>query len=463
MGLVKILIIDDGKDILEYCEQFLANDYEFTWINNGLHGIHHLEENEVDLVLLDKSFMGIPADLLIGKPENAANEGLAILEKLKTLYPNLPVIMITSYGDHDSALSALKMGATDYIEWGAMSIDQLFLKTKIHNAVQDSALIEKRLTEEYAALGLIGMTSVLERIEQAIRSNVTVLITGETGTGKELVARAIHRRSQRKDGPFVKVNCPNIPHEIFESELFGHEKGAYTGADKEKPGRFELANDGIMLLDEIGDIPPSIQAKLLRVLEDKEFERLGGNKTIHVDVRVFAATNRDLGSREDQFRNDLYWRLNQFSLHLPPLRERKEDIPKLTQHFIDQFSSKYNTDVMGISNEALDYLCSCDFASGNVRELEDMILSSIHSSEKVITLKDLLSYQELYKREVTSRDDSMPPSVSSQATIREIERETILHRLQLHNWQVKPTAESLGISRGTLYAKIKEYDLKKTK
>lgn len=462
MALPKVLIIDDGKDILEYCEQFLATDYEYYWVNNGLHGIRHLKETPADLVLLDKYFIGTRAELLIGSPEDAANEGLSILRELKRSHPDLPVIMVTSYGDHDSAVAALRMGATDYIEWGAMAVDRVFLKIKIDRAVEGKDLKQQLLAEKYTALGLIGMTDVIERIELAAQSDVTVLITGETGTGKDVVARAIYRRSQRKDGPFVKVSCPNIPRETFESELFGHEKGAFTGADKEKPGRFELADGGTIFLDEIGDIPPSVQVKLLRVLEEQKFERLGGTETIKVDVRVIAATNKDLEANRDEFREDVYHRLNQFRIHIPPLRERKEDILQLINHFIDKYSSKCNTEVAGISTEALDYLCQCDFASGNVRELEDIILNSIYTAERVITLKDLLYHQALYQRKDSQREPVLTaPTLPSDATLDEIEKQAILQRLEQHNWQIKSTAESLGISRGKLYAKIKEYGLKK--
>ena len=462
MELPKVLIVDDGRDILEYCEQFLANDYKYFWINSGKEAVRHLQDTTADLVLLDKSFIGTPPELLIGNPDEAANEGLSILKELKRTHPDLPVIMVTSYGDRDSAGAALCMGATDYVEWGAMAVDQQFLKTKIDSAVEGKTLREQLLREKYAAFGIIGMIKVIERVEQAARSEVTVLITGETGTGKELVARAIHRRSARKDGPFVKVNCPNIPHEIFESELFGHEKGAFTGAVDVKPGRFELADGGTLFLDEIGDIPSSIQVKLLRVVEEQEFERLGGTETKKIDVRIIAATNRALNTMEGTFRNDLYWRLNRFGIHLPPLRERKEDIPSLITHFISRFSSEINSDIIGISDKALDYLCQCDFTSGNVRELEDAILSSMHTAERVITLKDFVSdIPPLQGRGMSSKSEIPEAVISPDSTLRDVEKRTILERLRRHNWQVKSAAESLGISRGTLYAKIKEYDLKK--
>jgi len=463
-----ILIIDDGKDILDYCNQFLVDGFDFAWEQNGKDGILKLKDSNVAAVLLDKNFKDAPDDKLLGSPDDILNEGFYILEHLKKEFSQVPVIMVTSYGDLESARRALLSGADDYIEWGALGEDKLFLKHRIEKTIQGGD--GRDLIKVYNAMGIIGKSEkilqVYKEIENAARSDATVLILGETGAGKELVARAIHKQSKKAIGPFIKMSCVNIPETLFESELFGYEKGAFTGAISAKPGRFELANNGSMFLDEIAEIPLSIQPKFLRVLDEKSFERLGSKETIQVDVRIISATNRELKEEVDnkRFREDLFWRLKVLTITVPPLRERHEDIPLLVEHFIEKYSVEYGFDISGISKEALKYLRDCSFERGNVRELENLIASSLHYADRVITFKDILQASKERPKEVVKpiceffKDEAC--TLYKDARLKNMEKRLILERLKMFNGNAAKTAESLGIGKTTLYEKIREYGFK---
>lgn len=465
-----VLIIDDGNDIVKYCERFLGEDYSYFHVSNGKEGVEHARKGEVNLVLLDKSFKDIPPDLLLGEPANAANEGLVILKELKRSCPSIPVMMVTSHADYESAREAILLGASDYIEWGAIAVDKLFLKCKIDRAIEQNELKRELLVREYSALGLVGrskqMIELFEKVDQAADSPITVLLQGESGTGKELAARAMHRKGSRANGPFVKISCANLPEQLLESELFGYEKGAFTHAYTAKRGRFEDAHSGTLFLDEVGDMRVSTQAKLLRAVEEKSFERLGGTKTITTDVRIIAATNKDLAEAVEgkTFREDLYWRLNQLKIRLPPLRSHKEDIPNLVVHFVDKYSRIYDKDVAGISPEGMDHLSGCEFASGNVRELEDLVRASVHTADRVVTLADILKHQKLAGKKPTesvvmAADSSLLVPSLRDATLKDIEKQVILQRLDESDWKVEKVARSLGIGKTKLYQKIKEYGM----
>src|SRR6476646_1770573 len=303
-------------------------------------------------------------------------DGMALLKKLSADYPDVPVVMITAHGSVENAVEAVKLGAFDYLE---KPFEQEQIRQVVAKAINTYALARQNARPEEPSIRgrfrLVGQSAAIrqlyEMVEKVAHTPSTVLITGESGAGKELIARALHENSSRHAGPFIKINCAAIPKTLMESELFGYEKGAFTGAVGAKPGRFELAHGGTLFLDEIGEIPVEMQVKLLRVLQESEFERVGGIKTIKVDVRLVAATNRDLHAEvaAAAFREDLYYRLNVVPIHLPPLRERRQDIPLLTDHFITKFNERLKKETSGIDPDAVDRLVSYNWP-GNIRELE---------------------------------------------------------------------------------------------
>jgi len=359
-----ILIVDDEKNILLTLSQALQlQGYRTELAASGQVALDLLSTRPVDAVLMD-----------VKMPDM---DGLTALEKLHGQRPKLPVIMMSGHGTIETAVRATQLGARDFLE-KPIARDRLLVA--LRNALEHQAAIEELevLREAAGRFEMVGTSPAIERIYELIRKTAPtegrVLITGENGTGKELIARAIHQHSRRKAGPFVKLNCAAVPHELIESELFGHEKGAFTGAVSVRRGKFELAHEGTLFLDEIGDMPPAMQAKLLRVLQEGELERVGGAETIKVDVRAIAATNKDLEKEiaRGQFREDLYYRLNVVQLHSPPLRERKEDLPDLTASFLKEACARNGKKPMGLSREALAVLAGHDFP-GNVRELRNLV------------------------------------------------------------------------------------------
>jgi DNA-binding NtrC family response regulator len=340
----KILIVDDEQNIRIVLEAMLRKEgYEVATAGDGIEALDVLKGGDVSAMV---------TDLRMPKMD-----GMALLEKTAADYPLVPVIMITAHGTVATAVEALKKGAFDYV---TKPFEQEDLRNIIDKAVKTRALRNADVPagSDTDWEGIVGESRAMVRIGESIRqvapTMMTVLVTGETGTGKELIAHAIHRNSLRKDNPFIKINCAAIPEHLMESELFGFEKGAFTGAVSKKPGRFELANKGTLFLDEIGEIPRAMQVKLLQVLQDQEFERVGGLRTIKVDVRLVAATNRNLlqDVREGRFREDLYYRINVFPIHLPPLRERREDIEALTRYFIDKFNRKLGRNIRDVEPES---------------------------------------------------------------------------------------------------------------
>ncbi|HXU80819.1 MAG TPA: sigma-54 dependent transcriptional regulator [Polyangia bacterium] len=361
----RVLIADDEINIRRVLEAILRRDgYDVVTAANGLEALAGMTRG-VHTVITDLKMPGL--------------DGMGLLRKLSSEYPDVPVVMITAHGSVENAVEAVKLGAFDYIE---KPFDQEQIRQVVDKALRTHSLARRDARiEEPVARGrfrLVGESPAIRQvyavIEKVADTPSTVLITGESGTGKELIARALHEYSSRREGPFIKINCAAIPKTLMESELFGYEKGAFTGAVGAKPGRFELAHGGTLFLDEIGEIPVEMQVKLLRVLQESEFERVGGIKTIKVDVRLVAATNRDLHSEvaSGAFREDLYYRLNVVPIHLPPLRERREDIPLLVNHFIAKFNERLKKQISGIEPDAVERLVSYHWP-GNIRELENVI------------------------------------------------------------------------------------------
>lgn len=467
-----LLIIDDEEDMLRYCRHSLGEGYTFLHVRNGKDGLKKLSETEIAAVLLDKSFHKSDPSELIGTTEDAKNEGMAILKALRSLYPDLPVIMITQYGDYFAAKEALVSGATDFIEWGALTSDKYFLAHYVERAINAARCEGEILKQKYNAFGMIGsdkrIITVFKLIEKYKDSSIPMLIQGASGTGKELVAQALHRMGKRKDKPFVPVDCGTLPDNLAESELFGHKKGAYTDAHEDKKGLIEMAHEGSLFLDEVGNLSPNVQAKLLRVLETEEIRRIGETLYRKINVRIIAATNSELDKKD--FRQDLYWRLNNAKIVLPALKERKEDIAELVQHFIAKYNLEYDRQIHGISAEALEYLQNEDFEENNIRELETLIKRCVMTASDIISLGDIVRCRE---EETYHKTKPSPHLVCSwiasgsncplmdEGTLEELEKAAILHRFEIYKGQKEKAAKSLGIGKSKFYQKLREYGMTK--
>ena len=444
-----ILIVDDERGTRETLGKFLRMSYEVTLAEDGLTAINLIDRNEYDLVLTDIRMGSGP-------------DGMNVLDATLKKDPPPPCILFTAYGSIENAVEAVKHGAFDFVA-KPVNIDRLELL--ISRALESGSLkkenkeLKKRLDDKFGTKGMIGTSSAMKRIretiEQVAPSRANILITGESGTGKELVAQSLHQLSGRT-GEFVAVNCAALPENLMESELFGHERGAFTGAVEQKKGRFERAEGGTIFLDEIGEIPLQIQVKLLRVLESRTYERVGGTELLKTDARVVAATNRDLKKmvEEGTFREDLYYRLNVVSLELPPLRERVDDIPLLVAHYLDLFS-KENGREMGISSEAMAALTAYRWP-GNIRELRNcMERMVVLSREKIIGI-DSVPYEIR---------EQMSPGITKNAVqpvtcdLERNEKLLITKALNECNGNRTRAAEKLGISRRTLLRKLKAYSM----
>lgn len=449
----KVLVVDDEESVRQMLKDVLeADGHKVILAQDGRSALSKIDTADPDAVLLD-----------IRMPEI---DGMAVLDIVRGKGNNVPIILMTAFGTTDMAIQAMQMGAYDYVI-KPFNIDELLLTVKKAVAMQDLVAEVTALREELAHTQnesmLIGrsprMQSLYKDIGRVADRNVTVLILGESGTGKELVSWAIHRNSSRRDRPFVKINCATIPENLLESELFGHEKGSFTSADRRKQGKFELANRGTILLDEIGEISMSTQVKLLRVLQEKEFERVGGTETLKVDVRILAATNKDLARlvKEGGFREDLFFRLNVVSIWVPPLRERREDIPFLANHFVQKFRGEFNKQITGFSQEAMDLLCRYDWP-GNVRELKNACQRAVVMSTGQVILPDDIPFS-VQARNQGVETPEYSPGMTLKEIVSDVERQVILKVLQENNWNRSTTAEALGINRRSLYAKMKEYGL----
>jgi len=446
-----ILIIDDEKAICESIKMILEYEgYHVNYSTSPVEGLQNFLSNQYSAMLLD-----------IQMPEM---NGFEVLKKAKENNSSVSVIIISADGNVENAVKATRLGAFDFIE---KPIDRDKLLISVRNAVEQAKLITENLEIKKTLLSdgeILGKSKAIQNIQQLIDKvaplDTRVLITGENGTGKELVARAIYKRSQRKDKPFIEVNCAAIPNELIESELFGHEKGSFTGAVQQRIGKFELANKGIIFLDEIGDMSLQAQAKVLRAIEDGKIERVGGGKKIEVDVRLIAATNKNLQTEieKENFREDLFHRLNVIPIHIPPLRERVEDIPILVEHFSSEITAKHKKRPTKFSADAIRILQNQHW-SGNVRELRNIIERIIIIVDKSeITANDI---DFLFMGTHSSVDNLIDTSNSFQEFKERAERAFILKQLRDNDWNISKTAEILDIQRSHLYNKMKKYEIEK--
>jgi two-component system response regulator HydG len=441
---VRILVVDDELVIRESLQ---------GWLKKSGYQVDTAEGGNAALTMLEKT----PYDLLFLDIMMPVMSGIEVLEVVKEDYPHTLVVMITAYGSVETAVQAMKRGAIDYL-MKPFDPDQLSLLTEKlmqqKKILDENIFLREQMAEAVRFENLVGASEPMQElfsvIQDVAQSDSPVLITGETGTGKELVAKAIHAKSARCNGPFIAVNCGAFPEHLLESELFGHERGAFTGAHRAKKGRLDLAHYGTLFLDEVGTVPLKMQVDLLRVLETKEFHRLGGTTEIEVDFRTIAATNRDLQQaiEKGEFRQDFFYRLNVISLHIPPLRERRDDIPLLAEHFLDLYSRETNKDIDTINREAMTLLRQYDWP-GNVRELENAIERAV-----VICKKRRLGPEEF---------SFLAPHPAVTARIHSLEASQIAHIrevLKHFDWNISHAAKALEINRVTLHKKIKKYDLR---
>jgi two-component system response regulator AtoC len=448
MKKVKILVVDDEAIVRESLSDWLKDvGYQVFTAENGHKALEVIENEKPSIMIADLVMPGM--------------DGIELMKRAKAQQPKIEVIIITAYASIPTAINAMKEGAYDYIEKPFCPEKAEFLVKNLaehQELVEENLSLRQRLEDRYRFENIIAKSSKMQRVIEVIKivakSNATVLITGESGTGKELVARAIHSQSHRRNKPFVAVSCAALPESLLESELFGHEKGSFTGAYAQKKGKFEFANGGTLFLDEVGEMSANIQVHLLRVLEEKEFTRVGGNEPSRVDVRVISATNKDLRKaiEKQEFREDLYYRLNVVNIELPPLRERKEDIPLLAEHFLYKFAIENQKEITGFSPEAMEFVLDYDWP-GNVRELENAIERAvILAKDSIITIGDL-------------PQENLSPAYSTtpRKNLKEVERGHIWNVLRETGDNYSEAARILGISRMTLYNKAKEYgfDVKK--
>lgn len=437
-----ILIVDDEYAVQESMRVwFEKSGYTARGVSSGEEALHVLEDEPYDVVFLDIMMPGM--------------NGLEVLRRIKEEFPTTLVVMMTAYASIESAVEAMKKGANDYLvkPLDPDLLDPLVARLiQLKELMEENLLLREQVTQIHRFENIIGQSAAMERIFSMIRdvapTDSPVLITGETGTGKEMVAKAIHGVSPRAHAPFVAINCGAFPEHLLESELFGHEKGAFTGAVAARKGRLELCDGGTLFLDEIGEISPRMQVDLLRVLEEKRFYRVGGEKPIAVDFRVIAATNRDLEHAVSQgrFRADLFYRLNVISIRVPPLRERREDIPLLAKHFLARFSRETNKPVDGIRADAMEVLMNYPWP-GNVRELQNaMERAVVLAKKRHITVEDLAFLQPL---------SPGPPPVHM--TLAEVERRHIENVLTSTEGNISRAAEVLGVHRSTLHKKVQQY------
>ncbi|APG27613.1 Fis family transcriptional regulator [Syntrophotalea acetylenivorans] len=443
-----ILVIDDEQSIRESLKGILQDEgYRAVFAESGEEGLTQVREETPDLILLDIWLPGI--------------DGLETLRLIREDFPEQLVIMMSGHGTIETAVKATKLGAYDFIE-KPLSLEKVLLcienAFKVGQLVEENRSLKEKMAKDRDMIGESEpISSLKEQIAIAAPTSGWVLITGENGTGKELVARATHNLSKRRGKPFVEVNCAAIPEELIESELFGHEKGAFTGATAMRKGKFDQANEGTLFLDEIGDMSLKTQAKILRILQERKFERVGGSRTIEVDVRVIAATNKDLEEEIENgnFRQDLYYRLNVLPFHVPPLRERQEDIPLLTQHFLAHFCSQEGRPIKTLAPEALEALMNYPWP-GNVRELKNLVERLV-----IMIQEDTITRAHLPEAVLGTTTNSA--AASTAATLKEareqFEREFIRQKLEEFEGNISRTAEAIEMERSNLHRKLKAYGI----
>ena len=448
MSVEKIMVVDDDSLGREYLyETLMRGGYEVASVSNGQQAITRISKEAYDVIFLDMKMPGMC--------------GMEVLEKVKSISPETVVILMTAHGTIETAVEAMKKGAYDYIikPFSPEQIELLISRVNERQKLitenrywRSNSNIDEKLNPVFSRNS--RMSRIYEQIKKIAQSKASVLIQGESGTGKELIARAIHFHSPRCGNPFIRVNCAALAETLLESELFGHERGAYTGAISKHTGRFELANEGTLLLDEISEISSNIQAKLLRVLEEEEIERVGGEKTIKIDVRIVATTNRNLMNeiQKGTFREDLFYRLNVVPIYLPPLRERREDIPLLVDYHLRKYSLENNAVAKSIDKEALDYLCQYNWP-GNIRELKNIIQRAVvmgsHEALQLEQFNCLFTHQDLERSGNT---------LTAGKAIEDVERDLIYSTLEKTGGNKTKAAELLKITTRTLRNKLHKYN-----
>jgi DNA-binding NtrC family response regulator len=450
-----ILMIDDEDTQREAIAGFLRKKkYDVHTSSSCDEGIEYFRNNQVDLIITDYKM-----------PEKTGED---VIKEAREINPAITIVVVTAHGKVDIAVDLLKKGAYDYIQKPIelMELIQIIEKVKERQyLISENEILRQQLKEKYSFDSIISESSEMEEVlnttARVADSKASILIRGESGTGKELIAKAIHYASSRKDKPFVVVNCAAMPETLFESELFGHEKGAFTGANKQRIGKFEQADGGTLFIDEVGDIPAQIQVKLLRAIQFGQIERLGGDSTIDLDVRIVSATNRNLEEmiEKGEFREDLYYRFNVVTIRIPPLRKRKLDIKPLVSHFIKRYSNLNHIDKCEISKEALDALLKYNYP-GNIRELENIIQRAVVlSRDGIITVKDLPDLN--LKSQTNNKNDIKPVMGNLNQKVEEMEKMLIKEALEISGGNQVKAAEMLEINERTLRYKMSKYNLKK--
>ena len=451
--MAKILVADDNPDVLKLIANILeSNGYEVKTVSDGASAIKELENNDYDMVLTDLMMPDV--------------DGMQVLEHAILKIPKTICIILTGHGTIKSSVEAIKKGAFDYITKPVSPSELLIFvekALKFKNLEEENIRLKKELKGKYHYKNIVGTSKAIRKIydliEKVSDTDGTVLITGASGTGKELIARSIHYNSQRSDKPMVVINCGAIPEALLESELFGHEKGAFTGAYKKRIGRFEMANGGTVFLDEIGEMSPALQIKLLRVLQEQQFERVGATKTLHVDLRFIAATNKNLTTaiNLEKFREDLYYRLNVIPIKVPSLKQRRSDIPLLIDFFLKKFQKGKLEKITGFSQAAMDAILAYEWP-GNVRELENMIKRlTILSEGPVVNFDDLPeNIQDVSGSHHPEKEVIIDNELNLNEAVQDYEKRIILEALEKANWVKSKAAKLLNINRTTLVAKIKK-------
>ncbi|MEP9410868.1 MAG: sigma-54-dependent Fis family transcriptional regulator [Candidatus Brocadia sp.] len=443
----RLLLIDDDKNALDGLVKILAHDgYPVSGVLSGYEALNLLSRKNFDIVITDMKLPGMG--------------GLSLIHEIRKKTESVSIVVITAYSSVKTAVEAIKCGADDYltkpinVEELNVVLEKLWERRQL---IAQNRILKEKLRDKDKSSELVGSTPQMQQIfhmiEDVAPSTASILILGETGTGKELIANAIHCRSDRANMPFVALHCAALSEGVLESELFGHEKGAFTGAVQSRKGRFEMADGGTLFLDEVGEMSLKVQVKLLRVLEKGEFERVGGEKTLKVNVRLIAATNRDLEKEvsEGRFREDLLYRLNVITIHLPPLRERRDDIPILSNFFVIKYTRKYKKEIEGFTPEAMDALCAYHWP-GNVRELENVVERAI-----VLCKKNMISVDHLPKNIIPNKEDISTIKIPLGTSLKEAEKEIIQKTLQMTQGSKREAAKILGISSRKIEYKVKEW------